>query len=301
MWLVRLALRRPYTFTITAMLIVLLGDRHHRADVHGHFSENQHSGGQRHLALYRPVVGGDGRPHGLVPSARCRPRSTTSSISSRRAQRRRRGEGLSSPDGRTSRPAWRRSSAICQTMLVILPPGANPPLILQYTASTVPDPAARAVQQDACPSSELYDSANNFIRTQLATVQGAVPLIPYGGKARQVMVDIDPKALQAKNLGPQDVVDALSQNLILPTGTVKIGDARIRRARSTAARESSRAERPAGAHRSAGPRSTSATWRTCATVSSRRSTSCRRTASARVAAHHPQVRASPRRWTSSTA
>jgi multidrug efflux pump subunit AcrB len=113
--------------------------------------------------------------------------------------------------------------AIAQTVLTAYPPGATPPLILQYNASTVPI-LQLALSSKTLAEHELNDLANSFMRTQLATVQGAVLPFPYGGKFRQVMVDVDLSALQAKGLSPQDVVNALNQqNLILPTGTVKIG------------------------------------------------------------------------------
>ena len=113
--------------------------------------------------------------------------------------------------------------AISQTLLTAYPPGATPPLILQYNASTVPI-LQIAMSSKVLAEHELFDLANSFMRTQLATVQGAVLPFPYGGKFRQVMVDIDSRALQAKGLSPQDVVGALNQqNLVLPTGTVKIG------------------------------------------------------------------------------
>jgi multidrug efflux pump subunit AcrB len=108
-------------------------------------------------------------------------------------------------------------------MLGWFPQGTTPPLILQYSAWTVPI-LSLALSSKSMAEHELNDTANSVMRTQLATVQGAVMPTPYGGKTRQVMVDIDPKLLQAKSLAPQDVVVALGQqNLILPTGLVKIG------------------------------------------------------------------------------
>jgi multidrug efflux pump subunit AcrB len=113
--------------------------------------------------------------------------------------------------------------AIAQTVLTSFPPGATPPLVLQYNASTVPI-LQLALSSKTLAEHELFDLANSFMRTQLATVQGAVLPYPFGGKFRQVMVDLDSRALQAKGLSPQNIVTALNQqNLILPTGTVKIG------------------------------------------------------------------------------
>src|SRR5258705_550034 len=97
------------------------------------------------------------------------------------------------------------------------------PLIFSYNASTVPI-LQLALTSKTLPEQELYDYGNNFIRTQLATVQGAAVPLPFGGKVRQIMVDIDSRALQARGLSPVDVVNAVNaQNLILPGGTAKIG------------------------------------------------------------------------------
>jgi multidrug efflux pump subunit AcrB len=115
-------------------------------------------------------------------------------------------------------------TSICQTLLRILPPGTTPPLILQYSASNVPI-LQLGLSSKTLSEQQLYDLGLNFIRTQLATVQGAQVPLPYGGKSRQVMVDIDPQKLFGKGLSPADVSNALNaQNVILPAGTQKIGD-----------------------------------------------------------------------------
>jgi len=115
------------------------------------------------------------------------------------------------------------AAANSSSLLRNLPPGILPPLILSYNASTVPI-LQLALTSKTLPEQELYDYGNNFIRTQLATVQGAAVPLPFGGKVRQIMVDIDSRALQARGLAPLDVVNAVNaQNLILPGGTAKIG------------------------------------------------------------------------------
>lgn len=115
------------------------------------------------------------------------------------------------------------AAANSSSLLRNLPPGILPPLILSYNASTVPI-LQLALTSKTLPEQELYDYGNNFIRTQLATVQGAAVPLPFGGKVRQIMVDIDSRALQARGLSPLDVVNAVNaQNLILPGGTAKIG------------------------------------------------------------------------------
>jgi multidrug efflux pump subunit AcrB len=104
-----------------------------------------------------------------------------------------------------------------------LPPGTVPPFILVYNASSVPI-LQLALSGRGLSEQQLFDFGINTIRTSLATVQGAAIPYPYGGKQRQVMIDIRPDLLQAKGLSPVDVVNAVSaQNLILPSGTSKIG------------------------------------------------------------------------------
>ena len=114
-------------------------------------------------------------------------------------------------------------TAISQTQLRQLPPGTTPPLILAYSASSVPV-LQLALSGRNLSEQQLNDYGLNFIRTQLITVPGASVPYPYGGKQRQVQVDLNTTALQSKGLSALDVVNALSlQNLILPTGTSKIG------------------------------------------------------------------------------
>jgi len=104
-----------------------------------------------------------------------------------------------------------------------MPPGATPPFIVVYNASSVPI-VQLALSGKGLSEQQLFDFAINTIRTSLATVQGASIPYPYGGKQRQVMIDIRPDLLQAKGLSPVDVVNAVTvQNLILPSGTSKIG------------------------------------------------------------------------------
>jgi multidrug efflux pump subunit AcrB len=114
-------------------------------------------------------------------------------------------------------------TATSQTILKLLPPGITPPLIIQYSASSVPI-IQLGVSSDTMSEQKIYDYAQNFVRVQLATVRGAATPSPYGGKPRQIMVDINPQALQANGLTPVDVANAINvQNLILPAGTAKMG------------------------------------------------------------------------------
>jgi multidrug efflux pump subunit AcrB len=115
-------------------------------------------------------------------------------------------------------------TAIAQTLLRIFPPGTTPPSIIKYDASSVPI-LQLGLESKTMSEQELYDMGQNFIRTPLATIQGAAVPSPFGGKSRSVMVDINPELLFSRGLTPIDVSNALSnQNLILPAGDVKIGD-----------------------------------------------------------------------------
>ena len=113
-------------------------------------------------------------------------------------------------------------TAIAQTALRQLPPGVQPPLIINYSASTVP---ILQLALSGMSEQELNDVGLNFLRTQLVTVPGASIPYPYGGKQRQMMVDLDPRLLQSKGLAPVDIVNTLGQqNIVLPSGTAKIGE-----------------------------------------------------------------------------
>ncbi|HEY1472312.1 MAG TPA: efflux RND transporter permease subunit, partial [Candidatus Acidoferrum sp.] len=114
-------------------------------------------------------------------------------------------------------------TASSQTQLRQLAPGTTPPLVIAYSASNVPV-LQLALSGQGLSEQQLNDFGLNFIRTQLVTVPGTAIPYPYGGKQRQVQVDLNPTALQAKGLSALDVVNAITlQNLILPTGTSKIG------------------------------------------------------------------------------
>jgi len=113
-------------------------------------------------------------------------------------------------------------SSVSQTVLRFLPPGALPPLIINYSASSVPILQLGLTGQ-GLSEQQLNDLGLNFLRPQLVTVPGAVVPFPYGGKQRQVMIDLNPDLLQAKGLSPQDVLNAITnQNLVLPGGTAKV-------------------------------------------------------------------------------
>jgi len=114
-------------------------------------------------------------------------------------------------------------TAASQTVLKLLPPGITPPYVLSYSASSVPI-LQLALSSSKLSESALFDEGQNFIRPQLATVAGAAVPSPYGGRVRQIQIDLDQNALQAHGLSALDVVEAVNaQNLVLPAGTEKIG------------------------------------------------------------------------------
>src|SRR5208283_4026332 len=114
-------------------------------------------------------------------------------------------------------------TAMSQTVLRALPLGTTPPLIVTYTASSTPV-VQLGLSSKTLPEQQVFDLGQNFLRTQLSTVQGAGTPYPYGGKPRQIQVDLDTAKLQAYGLSPNDIVNAVAaQALILPTGTTKIG------------------------------------------------------------------------------
>ncbi|HEY1549277.1 MAG TPA: efflux RND transporter permease subunit, partial [Kofleriaceae bacterium] len=114
-------------------------------------------------------------------------------------------------------------NSVTNTATRSMPPGITPPNIIQYNASNVPV-AQMTLSSETLSESEIFDYSLNFIRVRLFTIPGLSTPAPYGGKQRQVMIDIDPEAVAARGESPQAVVDAvLSQNIITPAGTIRIG------------------------------------------------------------------------------
>jgi CzcA family heavy metal efflux pump len=125
--------------------------------------------------------------------------------------------------GANIQTAIAQTTSMVQTQIRGMPPGTTPPLIITYSASSTPI-VQLGLSSDTLSEQQLFDLGNNFLRTQLATVRGAATPYPYGGKMRQVQVDLDLPRLQANGLSPTDIVNALNaQNLILPAGSAKIG------------------------------------------------------------------------------
>ena len=223
MWIVRLALRRPYTFVVMAILILIMGT----------------------LAIVRtptdifpniniPVVSIIWSYNGLVPEdmsdriVSVTERSLTTTVDNIEHIESQSLNGIAvvkvflQPTA-SIQQGIAQITAISQTQLRQLPAGTTPPLIIAYSASSVPV-LQLALSGQNLSEQQLNDYGLNFIRTQLITVPGASVPYPYGGKQRQVQVDLNTTALQSKGLSALDVVNAISvQNLILPTGTSKIG------------------------------------------------------------------------------
>jgi CzcA family heavy metal efflux pump len=223
MWIVRLALRRPYTFIVLALVILILGP----------------------LSILRtptdvlpninlPVVSIIWSYSGLsaedmssrIVTVTERALTTTVDNIQRIDSQSLRGIAVVKiffQPGASVERAIAQVTAVSQTQLRQLPQGTTPPLIIAYSASSVPI-LQLALSSDELSEQALNDLALNFVRTQLVTVPGASVPYPYGGKQRQVQVDLNPAALQAHGLAPADVVNAINaQNLILPAGTTKIG------------------------------------------------------------------------------
>ncbi|KVA43456.1 RND transporter [Burkholderia cepacia] len=221
--IVRLALIRPYTFIVLAMLIVIAGvlsTLRAPTDIfpdiripvvsvvwsYTNLSPEDMSG--RIVTYYERVLG-----------------TTVNDVQHIESQSFR-GYGVVKiffqPDV-DIRTATAQVTSISQTMLKQMPPGTTPPLILNYNASTVPV-LQLAVSSDTLDEQKLSDIATNFIRPALISVPGVAIPSPYGGKTRQIQMDLDPRALQEKGLSAQDVAAALAaQNQIIPAGTQKIG------------------------------------------------------------------------------
>src|SRR5215469_9406295 len=121
------------------------------------------------------------------------------------------------------RTATAQVTSISQTVLKQMPPGITPPLILNYNAATVPI-LQLGLSSPSLAEKDIFDLGQNFIRPSLASVAGAAIPSPYGGRERQIQIDVDPQALQAHNLSAQDLENALAaQNQIIPAGTIKVG------------------------------------------------------------------------------
>ena len=224
MWIVKLALRRPYTFVVLSLLLFLLGA--------GSAIE-----APKDIFPYIniPVVTIVWTYAGLTPAEMegrvvtvCE-RALTTTVNDIEHSESESYQGVSvikvyfQPTVKVEL-AYAQVTSIVQTVLRVLPPGSFPPAILKYDASSVPI-VQLSLSGQGLSEADLYDLGLSFIRPRLANVKGAAIPLPYGGKVRQIQVDTDPNLMYAHHLSATDVSTAVSQqNLILPAGTARIGD-----------------------------------------------------------------------------
>src|SRR4051812_20477408 len=224
MWIVRLALRRPYTIAILSFVLLLfgaLGIVRMRADIFPTIDIPVvivvwNYPGMSAEEVERRVVVISERAYSTTVDGIARIESQSTS-----------GIGILKvyfePDADIG-GAIAQIAAVSQTASRVMPPGITPPSILRYNASNVPV-AQLTVTNPKQSEQQIFDYGLNFIRLRLFTVPGLATPAPYGGKARQVMVDIDPVSTAAHSLAPQDVVQAILQsNLIVPAGSARIGE-----------------------------------------------------------------------------
>jgi multidrug efflux pump subunit AcrB len=224
MWIVRIALDRPYTFIVLGLLILILSPvmiLRTPTDIFPNINIPVIAVAWQYTGLNPEEV------EGRISSVYERILTTTVDNIEHIESTTLNGQALVKiflQPGASLDTANAQVTAISQTILRQLPPGALPPFVLNYSASSVPI-LQLGLTGKGMSEQELNDLGQNFLRPQLVTVPGAVVPWPYGGKQRQVMIDLSPDLLQAKGLSPQDVLSALmNQNLVLPGGTAKIGE-----------------------------------------------------------------------------
>ncbi len=223
MWIVQIALRRPYTFVVLSLLIALFGIRAALFTPTDIFPN-----------INIPVISVVWTYNGLLPNDMSGrviyyyERTLTSQVGDIEHLESQSLSGYGVVKIFFQRDvdiaaAMAQVTAASQTVLKLLPPGITPPYVLSYNASSVPI-LQLALSSQSLPQMKLFDLGQNFIRPQLATVQGAAVPSPYGGKILQVQVDLDQQAMQSHSVSAEDLVNAVSaQNLILPAGDQKIG------------------------------------------------------------------------------
>ena len=228
MWIVRLALRRPYTVLMSVLAVLLFG-------------------GLSIARLKRDILPSIDIPVVIViwnfPGLSAddmetrvvyiteRALSTTVNGISRIESQALSSVGLTRvyfEEGTDIGAAIAQINAVCNTILRVLPPGITPPTILQFNASNV-EVAQLTIKSESVAEQDLFDYGLNFLRLRLFTIPGLSTPAPFGGRSRQIMVDLDRLRMQARGVSPQDVVNALlSNNVILPAGDARIGGVRPR-------------------------------------------------------------------------
>ncbi|MBB5319221.1 efflux RND transporter permease subunit [Tunturibacter empetritectus] len=223
MWIVRLALRRPYTFVVLSLLLFIIGpvvmlrtpvDIFPNIDIPVVSVVWNYAGLSPEQLSDRIVLPFERNLTTVVNDIEHTESQTLNGVSVVKIFFR--------PSVNISQ-AVAQVTAISQTALRQYPQGTQPPLVIQYSASSVPI-LQLGLSGNGLSEQQLYDFGTNFIRTQLATVQGASMPFPYGGKQRQIQVDVDTQKLQAYGLSASDIVNTIStQNIILPAGDMKMG------------------------------------------------------------------------------
>ncbi len=222
MWIVRLALRRPYTFVVFALLILILG-------VYSIESMPTDIFPNINIPIVTVVWGYAGLSPEQMSNRLVSPseRAITTTVNDIEHIESQSFNGVAiikvffQPRVNIASSVAQVTS-VSQGILRQLPPGSNPPFIIQYNASSVPVLQLGLAGQ-GLDEQRLFDLGQNTIRSQIATVEGAQTPFPFGGKQRQIQVDLDLHALQAKGLSPSDVVNAINaQSVIAPSGTMKI-------------------------------------------------------------------------------
>ena len=223
MWIVRLALRRPYTFAVVALLLMILGplailsmpvDIFPNVNIPVVAMIWEYTGFSPEQMASRIVTLSE---RSLTTTVNDIEHIESMSVNGRAVIK------IFFQPGVDIGNAVAQVTAIAQTQIKQMPQGTTPPLIIQYNASSVPI-LQLALSGQGLTESQLNDFALQFVRTQLVTVPGVGIPYPYGGKQRQVQVDLNVPALQSKGLSPADVVNTIAaQNLILPSGTIKLG------------------------------------------------------------------------------
>src|ERR1700692_1402843 len=223
MWIVRLALRRTYTFVVMALLIAVLGAvsiYQLSTDIFPNID----------IPIVSVVWQYTGMPADEVESriVLLNERILTASVNDIEHIESQSLSGVGViriyfRPGANIAEAEAQVTATCQTLLKLMPPGITPPYIVRYSATSVPI-LQIAVSSDTLTEQQILDYCANFVIQQLGTVQGARVPQPWGGKQRQIMVNLDPDALYSYGLSPADVSTAIgNQNLIIPAGTAKMG------------------------------------------------------------------------------
>src|ERR1700685_597311 len=224
MWIVRIALDRPYTFVVLALLILILSPvviLRTPVDIFPNINIPVIAVAWQYAGLNPEEL--EGRLTSVYERILTTTVDNVEHIESTTVN----GQAVVKiflQPGTSLDTANAQVTAVSQTILRQLPPGALPPLIINYSASSVPI-LQLGLSGKGLSEQQLNDMGQNFIRPQLVPVPGAVVPYPYGGKQRQVMIDLNTNLLEAKGLSPQDVLNALTnQNLVLPGGTAKIDE-----------------------------------------------------------------------------